>query len=1498
MKSSIPGLLLFGLCFQNAVALDLQLLLNNATINPLDFLIPTADSENRKCREHSLLYKEELSKFTVWATDMFDSSTKFPSGIFFGSIFDTGNFDECVKVHLPKEVGFSGQHCMAHFKIKPLNPVQVRSGHVLEYDLYENIFNITTWHKIKKYSQDGSKQSRDEVYFTFCIPSSCTYKDLEDSLKAKINLVKDFLPFTLEADVNSMNCQVERDFNFGTADFLFMGIVGAFITFGAVATLYHLITKLEGMNGYRLAGKSHDILQAFSYSHTIKKMASESNSDDGMECMHGMKTISMFLIIMGHRIMFAVSSPVENPVFVESIYRKAEFSALLNGPIVVDTFFTISGFLACYLILLEIEKRQQMVNVLMIYLHRFIRLTPAYAVVLAFYCTIFIQMGDGPFWQERIGVEQERCLETWWANLLYLNNYIMNEKMCMFQSWYLTCDTHYFLLVPFAAYLLWKKPKVGVFFCSIIILVAVVVPFIVIYKNKEEPFLLLYMKLLRDPVANKTFQSIYTPSHMRMSPYFIGVLGGYAKFRMRKSGAKIPNKIVYPTWVAGFIIAFGIIFTGFLFYVPTEHRDYVVSGLYGSLHHFLWSSCMAMLIIFVSEGYGAWFAPFLNWRPWALLGRITYTAYLCQGAILLYNAAITRSPVYTGMFNLFSFTSSDIVLSYVAGFCLSLVFESPIIQLEKIILRGTPKNDDEQAEKKKMKKKGVRNEGFVDIYIPKITTLYHPDKEMEITRKTHFQEGFHITLLYFHYLHSSIRTRKMMFSHIGVLFVFLFFGGTVCHKFEVVVDNTTVNLLDFLIPTVNSKNERCRNDSLFYRQELSRFTVWATDMFDASSKFPSGIFIGSIYDTGNFDECVKVRLPKEIGFSGQHCMAHFKLKPLEPISVKKTYSLKYDEYENIFNISTWLKIANYAQDGSKHSRDENFFSFCLPSTCSHTDVEEVLKEMIEDTKDYFPFSLDVHVDQKNCQVWRNFDFSFADQIYMAIVGSLILIGILSTVYDLNNKGESDNKSPGTLHNILKSFSFSNTCEKLTTFKINEDGFNCLNGMKVLTMCLIIMGHRIMFYISSPLSDPSHFEVYYRVFPFILLLNGPIVVDTFFTISGFLGCYMMLLEFDKRKKMMNVGLVYIHRFLRLTPAYAVVLGFYCTIFVQLGDGPFWEERIGVEHERCLASWWANLLYVNNYINVDRICMFQSWYLTCEIHFFLTLPFLSYLIWKKPKAGIFMMIVLIIISAIIPFVIILTEKEEPILHLYMKFLRDPVTNHTFQITYIPSHMRLGPYFIGIIAGYLKYKIKKSDYKLPKTLTAFTWMLFMLIITSIYVAAYTFYLPIEDKDYVFYGTYGSLHHLLWSFCISWIIIAVSEGAGSWIAPILEWKPFSFFGRITYTTYLCHGAVQLYSAGINRGPVATAFYSMATLSASDIVESFLLGFLLTLVVEGPALALENMIFRRHYPKTKKEEANIEENDVQNGNESMKRSNFSKKSQLNIRFTDAYISRTPMNDK
>lgn len=58
----------------------------------------------------------------------------------------------------------------------------------------------------------------------------------------------------------------------------------------------------------------------------------------------------------------------------------------------------------------------------------FSRMAPTYAIILAFYCTLLIKMGSGPLWQEIVGTEQEKCRRIWWANLLFINNYVDTDN--------------------------------------------------------------------------------------------------------------------------------------------------------------------------------------------------------------------------------------------------------------------------------------------------------------------------------------------------------------------------------------------------------------------------------------------------------------------------------------------------------------------------------------------------------------------------------------------------------------------------------------------------------------------------------------------------------------------------------------------------------------------------------------------------------------------------------------------------------------------------------------------------------------------------------------------------------------------------------------------------------------------------------------------------------------------------------------------------------------
>lgn len=64
---------------------------------------------------------------------------------------------------------------------------------------------------------------------------------------------------------------------------------------------------------------------------------------------------------------------------------------------------------------------------------------------------------------------------------------------------------------------------------------------------------------------------------------------------------------------------------------------------------------------------------------------------------------------------------------------------------------------------------------------------------------------------------------------------------------------------------------------------------------------------------------------------------------------------------------------------------------------------------------------------------------------------------------------------------------------------------------------------------------------------------------------------------------------------------MMIGLYSSWFIKIGDGPLWKQRITLEQERCQASWWKNILYINNYYGNESLCMFQSWYLAGERSF---------------------------------------------------------------------------------------------------------------------------------------------------------------------------------------------------------------------------------------------------------------------------------------------------------
>ena len=110
------------------------------------------------------------------------------------------------------------------------------------------------------------------------------------------------------------------------------------------------------------------------------------------------------------------------------------------------------------------------------------------------------------------------------------------------------------------------------------------------------------------------------------------------------------------------------------------------------------------------------------------------------------------------------------------------------------------------------------------------------------------------------------------------------------------------------------------------------------------------------------------------------------------------------------------------------------------------------------------------------------------------------------------------------------------------------------------------------------------------------------VDLFFVISGYLIGTILLTEYRKTGTL-QIKRFYIRRFLRLIPVYtvAMIVGLYFVHNIP-------REAMLMEFPPFMNAdnMWANFLYVNNFLPINRQYMGWCWSLAIEEQFYLILP----------------------------------------------------------------------------------------------------------------------------------------------------------------------------------------------------------------------------------------------------------------------------------------------------
>jgi len=390
------------------------------------------------------------------------------------------------------------------------------------------------------------------------------------------------------------------------------------------------------------------------------------------------------------------------------------------------------------------------------------------------------------------------------------------------------------------------------------------------------------------------------------------------------------------------------------------------------------------------------------------------------------------------------------------------------------------------------------------------------------------------------------------------------------------------------------------------------------------------------------------------------------------------------------------------------------------------------------------------------------------------------------------------------------------------------------------MIWVIYGHTILY---MEYQSFTHFyDVIETQIPsFILLpsLNANFSVDTFFVISGILTTYVTweYTKGDSRK--FNKFAFMISRYIRLTPQLAIVI--LCFFLLPLfGDGPMYQQVADDKAQVCYKNWAINLLYLQSYINSEKLCIDPSWWLSIEMSFHVISVIVIIVMIKDVRQG---MIVNFIVALVLTLWGSIIHYTNGFAIQYLPSIpqRYEVSGEQTKMFFHRPYPHAASYFIGIALGYVL--ANKTFKKLTPMQSFKGWTVCTIgLVVSLWGSYYwNLGAPYTQLQATLYY---NICQILWPISIAWIILACSLGHGGYVDSILSARCFVPLGRVTYMTYLSHALIIYYHNGRMNVTVEPSMLFFLYLFIANTTISLFLGVILTVLYESPILNLQKQLF------------------------------------------------------
>ncbi|XP_071495950.1 nose resistant to fluoxetine protein 6-like [Diadema antillarum] len=443
--------------------------------------------------------------------------------------------------------------------------------------------------------------------------------------------------------------------------------------------------------------------------------------------------------------------------------------------------------------------------------------------------------------------------------------------------------------------------------------------------------------------------------------------------------------------------------------------------------------------------------------------------------------------------------------------------------------------------------------------------------------------------------------------------------------------------------------------------------------------------------------------------------------------------------------------------------------------------------------------------------------------------------------------------PNILVRLLLCFAISRNLPKILRTKQGEGSVSCLNGIRVISISWVILGHTLIMTVQSGTSENllTALPNWMKNFGFQAIASAGFAVDSFFFLSGFLLTLLTLRKMKEKDGKIPWAWLYFHRYIRLTPTLGALILVLTFVLPNLGQGPIW---FGVQPtvSHCQSYWWTNILYINNFHpGITKDCVQWGWYLANDMQFFVLSPLILLPLFWFTTVGVLALVTTCLVSFITTAILMSKYDLPPGLFAASTSIFVPSANGLSPSDgveyqdkiYVKPYCRIPPYLVGMAMGYIIYQIGKRKIRMSPALAAAGWAMASGVGIAVVYGLYGISRGTVTPSTTTSAAYVSLSTFAWAVTLSWVVFACHYGYGGVIDSFLSWSFWVPLSRLTYSVYLFHPVViKLYALSLTV-PFHWSDLTLSYMFASFLLLSHAVALIVVLVLEFPVGNLEKML-------------------------------------------------------